>query len=309
MSIKVGIGLGAWPFAHHGPESFWRFAERCESLGIDSLWFIDRLIGNGPYLDPLTLMASMAARTRTIKFGPSVLALSLRNPVLLAKEIATIDYLSGGRIIPAVGLGADIEGEAEAAGINPQERGRRTDEAIQVMRRLWTDDTVTFEGRYFQLHDVRLQPKPVQKPCPPVWIGGRSEAALKRLARLGDGWLAASITPIEIASGLTVLEGYLDESDRSIDTGHIGVIMACCVARNKTEAMERAGDHLFRRRPDVAVDEYNAIGNTQDSVSLARRYIEAGVSKFILRLACPPELVDEQLDIIAREIIPEIESS
>src|SRR3990172_5100603 len=179
MSIRAGVGFAAWACEEAGAEGLWQFVDGAEALGIDSLWVIDRIVAKGVFLEPMTVMAAVAARTRRLKFGPSVLALALRNPVLLAKEIATVDFLSGGRILPAVGLGLDDPVEAEALGVGPGERARRTDEAIEVMRRLWTEDEVTYEGRYYRLHGVTVQPKPVQKPCPSIWIGGTSEAALR----------------------------------------------------------------------------------------------------------------------------------
>lgn len=309
MSVKAGVGFAAWPFGEAEPQALWRFVDRAEALGVDSLWVIDRIVTKGLFLEPLTVMAAIAARTQRLKFGPSVLALALRNPVLLAKEIATVDFLSGGRILPAVGLGLDDPVEAEACGIQPRERARRTDEAIALMRRLWTEDEVTHEGRYYRLNGVTVQPKPVQQPCPPIWIGGSSDAALRRVARLGDGWLASTITPAEVAQSLRRLRQYLEETGRQIEEDHIGVIIACCLAPSEVEAQELGAPFLIRRRSDVSVEEYAAFGPPARCVALVRRYIEAGASKFILRLACPPQQVMAQLEWLSREVIPQVESS
>src|SRR5205085_4271907 len=132
----------------------------------------------------------VAAYSSTLKFGPSVLAVPLRNPVLLAKELATLDYLSHGRLLPAVGLGSDLA-EYAALGVPPEDRGARADEAIEVMRLLWREERVTYDGRFYSLHDVSIVPRPVQKPCPPIWIGGRTKAAQRRVGRVGDGWLVS----------------------------------------------------------------------------------------------------------------------
>lgn len=309
MSVRAGVGFAAWPFGEANPQALWRFVDQAEALGIDSLWVIDRIVARGVFLEPMTVMAAVAARTRRLKFGPSVLALSLRNPVLLAKEIATVDFLSGGRILPVVGLGLDDPVEAEACGIRPKERAGRTDEAIEVMRRLWTEDDVTHEGRYYRLHGVTVQPKPAQKPCPPIWIGGTSDAALRRVARLGDGWLASTITPAEVAQGLRKLAHYLKETGRQIEEDHIGVIIPCCIAPSEVEAQELAADLLIRRRSDVRLEEYTALGPLDICVALVRRYLEAGASKFVLRLACPPDRVMAQLELLGRELIPRVESS
>lgn len=309
MSIRAGVGFAAWPFGEAGPEALWRFVERTEELGIDSLWVIDRIVAKDLFLEPLTLMAAVAARTQRLKFGPSVLALALRNPVLLAKEIATVDFLSGGRLLPTVGLGLDDPVEAEACGIEPRERARRTDEAIEVMRRLWTEDEVTYEGRYYRLHGVTVQPKPVQRPCPSIWIGGTSEAALRRVARLGDGWLASAIAPAEVAQGVRKLRQYLAETGRKVEEDHIGVIVPVCIAPSEAEAQELAAASFIRRRSDLPLTEYAAFGPAEHCLAMVRRYIEAGASKFVLRLACPPSQVMPQLERLGREVIPQVESA
>ena len=149
----------------------------------------------------MTSLAAIAARTEKLKFGPSVLVLPYRTPVVAAKEMATIDWLSRGRLFPAVGVGVELPREFDASGVPFKERGRRTDEAIRVMRLLWTQDEVSYQGEFFKLDRVTIFPKPWQNP-PPIWIGGKSEAAQKRTARLGDGWIPSFITPEEFRVGV-----------------------------------------------------------------------------------------------------------
>ncbi|MBI2867755.1 MAG: TIGR03619 family F420-dependent LLM class oxidoreductase, partial [Chloroflexi bacterium] len=197
LKIRVGVGLGAWPFPERGADALWRFVDRAEALGIDSLWLSDRLVGAGLTLEPLTVLAAVAGRTRHMQFGTSVLVLPLRNPVLLAKELATLDFISGGRCLLAVGVGQEDDRSFDAVGVPLAERGRRADEAIVLMRKLWTGERVTFKGKFYQVADVALQPKPARESGPPIWTGGRSQAALRRVGRLGDGWLAAQVTPEE----------------------------------------------------------------------------------------------------------------
>src|SRR2546425_9176630 len=188
MKIKYRIGVmpGPWPAGPDGRDFFWRFVDLCERTDIDSVWFNERLSAPQPVLEPLTAMAAVAARTRRLKFGPSVLVTPFRPPVLLARELATIDYLSGGRMLPAFGVGVEQEREFRAAGVPFKERGRRTDEAIAIMRRCWAEDEVTFAGEFWQLEHVTVLPRPVQQPFP-VWIGGNSEAAMRRAGRRGGG--------------------------------------------------------------------------------------------------------------------------
>jgi len=200
IKYRVGVMPGPWP-ADGGPDFFWRFVELCEKSAIDSVWFSERLSSPAPVLEPMTTMAAVAARTQTLKFGPSVIVLPYRTPVVAAKEMATLDWLSRGRFFPAVGVGVELPREFDASGVPFKERGRRTDEAIHVIRLLWTQDEVSFQGEFFKLDRVTIFPKPWQNP-PPIWIGGKSEAAIKRTARVGDGWMPSFITPEGLRVGV-----------------------------------------------------------------------------------------------------------
>lgn len=310
MSIRIGVGFGAWPFAETDPKLLWRYIERMEDLGLDSIWFSDRLIAAGPFagmvLEPLVTIAAVAARTSRLKFGPSVLALSLRNPVWVAKQIATIDFLSAGRILPALGLGQEDEREYEAAGVPKAQRAGRVDEAVAVMRRLWQEDRVTYHGRFFHLTEVTIEPKPVQQPVP-IWFGGRSDAAYRRVGRLGDGWLPSLATPVEIATGIRQINRYAAEAGRTIDDDHYGALISYHIAGSVAEA-EEAAESFLRRRTDVPPGTYCALGTPDDCIRTLRRYIDAGASKFVLRPACPPTAVFEQLELLAREVIAPIEA-
>src|SRR5256885_15472702 len=186
MQIKYRIGVMPGPWPSEGRDFFWRFVDLCEKSEIDSVWFSERLSSPLPVPEPMTAMAAVAARTTRLKFGPSVFITPFRTPVLAAREIAMIDYLSGGRMLPAFGIGVEQEREFLAAGVPFKERGRRTDEALAILRRCWSEDEVTFEGQFWRLDKITVLPKPVQQPMP-AWIGGHSQAALGRPARLGDG--------------------------------------------------------------------------------------------------------------------------
>src|SRR5207245_489776 len=190
MQIKYRIGImpGPWPGGppSEGVDFFWRLIDVCERTEIDSIWFSDRLSSPLPVLEPMTTMAAVAARTRRLKFGPSVLIAPFRSPVLAARQLAMLDYLSGGRVLPAVGIGVEQEREFLAAGVPFKERGRRTDEAIAIMRKVWAEDEVTFAGEFWKLDRITVLPKPVQRPMP-LWIGGHGEAAMRRAGRPAGG--------------------------------------------------------------------------------------------------------------------------
>jgi probable F420-dependent oxidoreductase len=188
-------------------------AARAEALGVDSVWVHDHVfnvghvldrIGGRPYYEPLTLLSFVAARTERVRLGTSVLVLPYHNAIRLAKTAATLDVLSRGRLVLGVGVGA-IEQEMQALGTPFKERGAFTDEAIAVMRALWTQETPSFAGRYSQFAGMPFSPKPVQKPSIPVVIGGVSRAAIRRAARLGDGWQPLGLTPEALGQGMALL--------------------------------------------------------------------------------------------------------
>src|SRR5215471_13966428 len=166
MSIAVGLGLMEFPF--DGAASYWRWVDMCEAGGVDSLWQTDRLLSRDPMLECMTAMAAQAGRTRRIKFGMNVISLALRDPVLVAKQCATIDVLSEGRLLPAFGIGSPRAPEWTALHIDTRTRGRRTDEALTIVGRLWREDRVTFDGQYFRLTEATIAPKPVQANLP-MW--------------------------------------------------------------------------------------------------------------------------------------------
>ena len=285
MSVKIGIAPGNWAWSNGG-ESFFEFVDQCEAQAWDSIWLSDRLVSDQMNLEPVTALAAVAGRTRALKFGTSVIALAIRNPALLAKELATVDYLSGGRFLPAVGLGGDDEREYEAAGVQKSERGARTDEAIGLIRRLWTEDAVTHHGRFYHLTNVTVRPRPVFKPLPPMWIGGRTPAAWRRVAAVGDGWLTSSVTPEEAREGVAAIKSDLSHNGRTIDDDHYGIILPAYLAGSVQEAQERSV-RARRSRPDIPFEAYAALGAAQDIRSRLGEYVDAGVTKFVLRLACP----------------------
>jgi alkanesulfonate monooxygenase SsuD/methylene tetrahydromethanopterin reductase-like flavin-dependent oxidoreductase (luciferase family) len=196
MSVAVGLGLMELPFP--GAKDYWRWVDLCEAGGIDSLWQTDRLLSREPMLECMTAMAALAGRTRRIKFGMNVVSLALRDPVLVAKQCATIDVLSEGRLLPAFGIGSPRAPEWAALHVDTRTRGRKTDEGLEIVRRLWREDSVDFTGEHYKLTGATISPKPVQSDLP-MWIGGGSEAAIQRTARIGTGWQGGPETPAEAA--------------------------------------------------------------------------------------------------------------
>jgi alkanesulfonate monooxygenase SsuD/methylene tetrahydromethanopterin reductase-like flavin-dependent oxidoreductase (luciferase family) len=285
MSIRAGVQFGGWPLGPIEGGRFLDFVDRVEDLGFDSLWFSDRLISTAPTLGPIAALAAVAARTSRLKFG------------------------SAGRMLPAFGLGTEDEREYEAAGVLKSERAGRTDEAVNILRRLWTEDHVSHRGRYYRLSDVTITPKPVQRPSPPIWFGGRSEAAFRRTGRLGDGWLASSITPEEVRRGIESIRRAAADAGRSIDPDHFGAIISFKIGPSGQQTREALVPGLTRLRPDAPLEDYCALGSPDDCIAVIRRYIEAGASKFVMRPACHPHEIDRQIELLAREVLPAVEAT
>ena len=178
------------------------WAEEIERLGFDVLLYRDHVLWHSPVLDPFTALGAFAARTTRIRLGTGVLLLPLRNPTLVAKAIATLDHFSDGRALLGVGLGGEFQPEYAACGIPLRERGRRANEALEAITALWTGTPASFSGRFFQLDGAVMQPQPLQQPRPPIWVGGRSDAALARAGRYGDSWFAYFVTPGAVSDQL-----------------------------------------------------------------------------------------------------------
>ena len=187
MAIGIGMGLGRFSL-DKGPDYF-KWIQQCEQGSVDSIWQTDRLISKEPNLETLSTMAAIAGATDSMRFGMNVASIALRDPLLTAKQCATIDFLSGGRLLPAFGIGSALSRDYTATGTPTQGRGKKADEALTLLRRLWTEEEVSFEGTFFNYDRASISPKPANAKMP-LWIGGSSAKAIERTARLGTGWLA-----------------------------------------------------------------------------------------------------------------------
>ncbi len=304
LKVRIGFAPGPFPSEAEGHDLLRNLVELGEQHGYDSIWLSDRVVGGRFPLEPVVALSMVAAYSDTLKFGTSVIALPLRNPVLLAKELATLDYLSKGRLLPAVGLGQEDPVEYEACGVDKAGRGKRADEAIHVIRRLWEEESVTHHGSFFTLNDVSIVPRPVQKPSPPIWIGGRSKAAQRRTGRLGDGWLVSQATPAEVEEGRKLIFRTAAENNRVVDEDHIGTMLGFYITTDPERAAEISREHVFVHRPKVPFREYCALGPPETVASLIQDYVNAGASKFVVRPMCGAEEALGQLELLGRHVLP-----
>jgi probable F420-dependent oxidoreductase len=307
--VKVRIGVGTAGFSFDAARDFFAFAEHCEAAGIDSLWQSDRLIGADPQLEAMTAMAALAGATSRIKFGMNAVVVSHRDPLVLAVECATIDFLSGGRLLPVFGVGSESDPTWHAAGRSAAERGRRADESLELMSRLWAGDTVTFAGKYFRWEGAQIAPLPVQQPLP-LWIGGHSPAAIRRTARLGTGWLGGLMPPDQIGPVIRAIRDDLAVTGRTIDDDHYGATLPFHFGSADDPIVQRFAEAIRARGFAAASDEPPLfVGKPAGLISRLRRTIAAGASKFVLiPLARGTREITVQLDRLAAEVIPVVEA-
>jgi probable F420-dependent oxidoreductase len=305
VAVRIGVGISSSPFS--SARAFWRWVEYCEGSAIDSLWQTDRLVSTRSFLESMAVMAALAGGTDRLKFGMNAVVVTFRDPLLLAKQCATIDYLSGGRLLPVFGVGRDDAAEWRASGRQPEERGARANEALQLMARLWSEEHVSFEGKHFQYRDVTIAPRPVQKPLP-LWIGGASPAAVRRTARLGTGWLAGVQTAEEVAGVVAAIRAECARIGRAIPEDHYGASLAFRFGAADDAALEAfAGARSAGRSASERARERAryALGSARDILDRIAEYHRAGASKFVLLpIATSDEDALEQTRRLAEEVVP-----
>ena len=308
--LTFGVSLGG-PFVYGVPEPAWFYSavEEIEDLGYDAVWVSDHIVTPDPIQDSLILLAAFAARTRRILLGTGVFLLALRHPTLAAKSLSILDLLSEGRVILGVGVGGEFPKEFEACGVSTRERGPRTNEALDVIRQLWREEHVTHRGRFFSLEDVSLKPPPAQQGGPPVWIGGRTEAALRRAVERGDGWISYLVTPERFRRSLESLGELARKNGKNLENFSTSHLHFLFVSDSLEKARKAAVDNLIRtyHQPfDPLVDKYCALGPPEACEENLWRYYEAGVRHIVLRPTCPTEEFLPQLRRFSREVIPKL---
>lgn len=295
MKVRVGYGLGTRSVTNDAAR-YSELVDTLETLRFDSLWLSEKITDECP--DPVVAMAFAAARTTRLKFGTSVMVLPGRNPMLLAKELATLDRLSGGRLLPAFGLGQVDPAEQQAFGVERSERAGRFDEMLPLLQRFWTEDAVDHEGTYFRYEGARVRPKPVQEPIE-IWFGGRAPSELRRIGRIGDGWLPSFCTPDDVRDGRAEIERVAGEHGRAIDPEHFGALVPYGV----DGVPDLVAAFVARRRPDVDPAEIIP-GDLRALREQLERFVEVGASKFVVVPFVEPERWSDHLAEIADVLMP-----
>ncbi len=269
--VRIGFGLGTRTQLHD--PTYGLVVDELERHGFDSLWLSEKISGQAP--DPLVAMAYGAGRTTKLKFGMSVMVLPGRNPVVLAKELATLSLMSGGRLLPAFGLGAVDPVEQQAFGVERKQRAALFDESLDVMQKCWTGAPFDHHGESFDYSGVQVLPAPRRMD---VWLGGIAPSELRRVGRLADGWLPSFVTPQDAASGRAVIEAVCDEHNRSIDDDHYGVLLPYSFGTVPDVLLAL----LAKRRPDLD-DVSVLVPDSWDALGAAiQRFVDVGTTKFVV---------------------------
>ena len=305
--MGIGAGIGIANFSFDDARGFWRWVDLCDNGGVDSIWQSDRIIDSAPNLETMSVMAALAGGSKRLKFGMNVASMGLRNPVIMAKQCATIDVLSEGRLLPAFGVGSALSKDFTATGTPTKGRGKRTAEGLEIMARLWREDNVSFDGEYYQLDNATIAPKPIQNPLP-LWVGGSAKQAIERTAMWGTGWQAGIETASEIAPVIAGIKQRAAELGRNIAEDHFGAGFGYRFGTQDEPIVERYNSLLEKR---LAKDPsgYSAVGDVEDMMALVHDFRAAGVHKFILRpIASGTEDMLAQTKLMVEKLLPEIDA-
>ena len=284
-----------------------RTAGFAETQGYESVWTGDHMAFPVPILDPLLQLELIAAFNERITVGTAVYLVPLRHPTPVAKQVATLDRIIGGRFIFGVGVGGEFPLEYDACGVPVKERGARLSEAIPVLKKLWSGETVSSDSPFYPFPEVQMLPPPLQTGGPPVWCGGRSEAALRRIGRVADGWISYVVTHEGYREGLETIARAADQADRELERLGTGHMLFTWIDDDYERALDAATAYLsaryamdFRR----AAQRYAALGSPADVAAKVAEFRDAGVRHFVLDMTGPFHEHDAQLERFAAEVRP-----
>ncbi|MSQ31914.1 MAG: LLM class flavin-dependent oxidoreductase [Dehalococcoidia bacterium] len=305
MSGKLTVGalIPNWYIGQPptGPDIS-KYSAAAEDLGFDSIWAIDRLFGPHPVLEPYTVLTWAAASTTRVRIGSTVILAALRNPVWLAKEIATLDYMSGGRIDLGISLGG-TEQAYTSVGVPMNQRAGRLVEGIKIMKKLWSEDNVTWQGKYQQLKEATILPKPIQKSIP-ILIGATNDNACARAGRIADGWIAnAFSSPEQIKQRWQKVQDGAKTAGRDPGSLSCSKLLYLWVDDDEEKAKKIAFDFYQSQYPSINVMNFMACGPADKCSKFIQAYLDAGVTNIILG---PTGLDIKQLETIKKDIVPKL---
>jgi probable F420-dependent oxidoreductase len=283
-------------------------ARQAEAMGFQYLTCGEHLMFHGPIGNSLIALAAAATVTQKIKLMSTIVLVPLYgSAAMLAKMTAVLDVVSGGRYHFGIGVGGEFPREFEAAGVPVNQRGSRTNEALEVITRLWTEKQVTFSGRFNNFREVTIDPPPVQKPHPPIWVAGRQESAMRRAARYAQGWLPYMYTPEQLAASIEKINQFGREYGRDLSSFRHGLFIFTSVYKDRDRARQVAARQVGRNYAQDFTQKagrYLLFGTPDDCVRRLNQYVDAGARTVVIANACPREDLDSNLKLIAEEILP-----
>ena len=280
------------------------FLARAEKVGYESVWVQEQIISDSPILEPVTLLTYAAALTSKVRLGSAVLLTVVRNPVQLAKSLSSLDQLSQGPLTVGVGIGGPHVPE-KVFGVSSERRSRQFVEGLQVMKALWTQPRASFAGEFWRFENVPMEPKPLQKPHPPLWFGAREPVALKRAVRHGDGWMGAgSSSSADFVKQVGEIRRFLDESKRDPATFALSKRVYLAIDDDRARAERRLRDWFGMRykNADMAT-RVSVWGSVADCLDKLSELVRAGAQHLLLN---PVFDEMEQLELLAAEVLPHL---
>lgn len=306
--IRIGIqGSGQLVGELPPPTLFAEVARRAEELGYDSIWAGDHISFENPILDVTVALATFVAVTSRITIGAGIVLLPLRPPALVAKEFASLDYLSGGRVVLGVGVGGESAQDYEAVGVPLTERGVRADDAMAALRALFANAPASYEGRFVRFTSISMEPRPVQAGGPPLWVGGRSTAALRRAGTLGDGWLPIWVSPERYEAGWSEVRRHAQSVGRDPEAIVPAAVVPALVAEDGEQAREEVRAYLGVRYgtpfSPQAVERYCVAGTPDECAVRVQAYVDVGIQQLVFNPAVPTSRLLEQVERLARAVL------
>jgi probable F420-dependent oxidoreductase len=281
-------------------------AQRIEALGFDALGCGEHVMFHGDTANGFVSLATAAGATQHIKLLSAITLVPLYPAALLAKLGASLDVASNGRYMCGVGVGGEFPKEFIACGVPIAERGARTNEALEILQRVWSETNVNFDGKFTSLEDFSLKPLPIQRPRPPIWISGRKPVAMRRAARFGDGWLPYMYTPERLAQSLQVIRDECERNGRDPSEVKPGLYIFTAVHEDAKTGVKMAADRLgtqYAQDFDKIVSKYALGGTPEQCRARLREYIDAGAEFIVLSSACPDDYLETNIELIAKELV------
>ena len=299
--IKMGMMLAA-----NDRESVLSRARKMEASGLDSIWVGDHIAFHIPVIESLSLLSFCAAATERIELATGVLLLPLRNPTLTAKMTGTIDMLSSGRLICGVGVGGEFPPEFQAVDAKIEERGPRTNEAIEILRAHWAEGKAGYDGEHYKFDPVKIEPKPVRTP--PIVVGGRKAVSMRRAGRLGDGYISHMCDVETYRANMKAIGGHAKDAGRAGQPFHTAALLFTVLDDNYEAAHKRASEMLgtiYNTDFTEASKRYCLLGKPEDCLDQMREFAKAGCRHFVMSALSDP---DEIIERASTEMVKELRS-